>query len=106
DIGPSLAQGAARLTIRNFGMIATLLDKDTNCGFSSPSVMMSAAQHGSIGSMGDIVYTVSACQMTFPDNTIAYTDCTGKQTKASGSITVTGTKQVRGKLTGDMHQPV
>jgi hypothetical protein len=105
-VGPRLAAAASRLTIRTFGRIAKLLDKDTTCGFSSPAVAGSAALMGDVGGLGSAVLTASSCAIDVPEGTIMQTDCNGVATKASGRIVVSGTKTVTGRLTGDPASPV
>jgi hypothetical protein len=106
DIEHVLAEGAARLTIRSFGTLADLLEKDTACGFSSPGVLASARVNGAVGSTGEVTYTVSSCMLSFADNSAADIDCKGATTLVSGRVIASGTKTVRGKITGDPSQPI
>lgn len=98
--------GVSRLTIRNVGAIATLLNKDTNCGFSSPSVLAAATMDGTVGGPGSLTLTVDNCEMDLGSETLVSENCTGGNTKASGKVTVSGTRTVSGTLTGSATTPV
>lgn len=106
DVAPVLAQGAARLTIRNLGAIANATELDTACGFSSPGVLNSAVISGPAGTSGDATFRVEACTIDLSSRPVFDTDCLGGETLASGRITVTATKKLTGRLSGDLMQPV
>lgn len=105
-VGPRLASAASRLTIRSFGRIAKLLEKDEVCGFSSPSVAGAATIMGDVGGLGSAVFSANECVLELPESTVIQTDCNGVETLASGRVVVSGTKTVTGRLTGDPTSPV
>lgn len=107
DLGPVLAQGAARLTIRNLGTVSYLTEKNTDCGFSSPAVL-DAIQitEGRIGGLGAAKFRVEACTIEVPADTVLKSNCAGEDTVVGGKIVVTAEKTMRGRLTGDLEQPV
>ncbi len=106
DVTQQVADGAARLSIQMLGTIAGLADADTDCGFSSAAAQGTAVVDGDAGDSGAITTTVTACTLTFPDDTAGADDCTGNHALVSGSVTVTATKTVSGRLTGNADTPV
>lgn len=106
DLTPRLADGAARLSIKLLGTVASLLEADTACGFSSTAVQGAATLTGTPGGSGSISFTSTACTLTFPANTMLDSDCEGVQTRVEGSVTVTGTKVVAGRVTGSAENPI
>jgi hypothetical protein len=106
DVAPILAQGAARLTIRNLGAIANATELDTTCGFSSQTALNSAVLSGPAGSNGSATFRVENCTIDLSSRPVFDTDCLGGMTLASGRITVTATKKLTGRLSGDLTQPV
>ncbi|OGQ18252.1 MAG: hypothetical protein A2138_03185 [Deltaproteobacteria bacterium RBG_16_71_12] len=106
DLTPRLADGAARLSIKLLGTVASLLDADTSCGFSSAAVQGAATLTGTPGGTGSITFASTACTLTFPANTMLDSDCEGTQTIVQGSVTVTGTKVVAGRVTGSAENPI
>ncbi len=108
DLKPRLAGGVARLTVRTIGTVASIVDKNTMCGFSSPAVGGTPALTGTVGkSDGQAVFTIGTpCVITLPADTLLSTDCNMVTTKGGGKVTVTGTKTVRGFRTGNPLQPI
>lgn len=104
-VGELVASGATRLAVQNFGMVASLLESDTNCGFSSKEVLESVVTDSPPGTEGTATVTVTDCTMNFPENTVITTDCDGNRTFASGTVTVSGTKALSGRLTGGIETP-
>ena len=105
-VGPMLAQGAARLTVRTFGAVLSALDVNTACGFSSRQVLDDTQVLGDIGGIGSIEATVTDCVLEFEPDTVTETSCTGSDTVAQGRVTVSAVKRVQGRLTGDRTEPV
>ncbi len=108
---PSLKEqvvhGAARLTIKQLGTIASLADADTRCGFSSPSVRNAAQLNGTPGAKGSATLTISTpCTLSFPEATPLAADCNGVTQTVQGTVTVTGSQTITGLLSGDINQPV
>ncbi|MEW5850456.1 MAG: hypothetical protein AB2A00_16850 [Myxococcota bacterium] len=106
DLRPRLADGAARLTVKTFGAVAGIVDKNTTCGFSATSVQGAATATGTVGGQGAVTFTVTDCDITIPADTAVSTDCAGVETRAGGTFRVSGTKTVSGRLTGSQTQPV
>jgi hypothetical protein len=103
---PVLADGATRLSIKYFATVASLLDADTTCGFSSASALDSAVVNGALGENGTAVITASQCTLTIPEGTELSPDCQGISTIAGGTVTVSGTKTLTGRISGSTETPV
>jgi hypothetical protein len=106
DIGPVLAQGAARLTIRNLGAISYITEKNTTCGFSSNAVLSNAQLSAPVGEQGEARFRVEGCKIDLAPGTVIKESCTGQKTVVSGSFTITANKTMNGRLTGNLTQPV
>jgi hypothetical protein len=105
---PRLVQGASALTVQTFGKLVSLVSKDSACGFASDAVNQHPNLVGEPGmGEGTAEYNISApCTITFASKTQVDEDCNGVKTYAKGTVTVTGTKRVRGILTGDINTAV
>jgi hypothetical protein len=103
-----LAQGAAQLSVLALGTISELIEKDTACGFSSPGVLAAAQIQGNTGdSGGSATYTIAQpCTLQFTQQTTDKTDCNQVTTYVTGQAMVTGTKTVRGYVSGDPNQAI
>ncbi len=102
-----LVHGASRLSIKTLGALASLVDSDVRCGFSSPQVLAATAISGTPGGPGSATFTLPApCVISFSTKTEISKDCTGAKQFAQGTVTITGTKKLTGVLTGDTAQPV
>lgn len=106
DLTPRLADGAARLSVKMLGTIASLLDADTSCGFSSAAVQTAATLEGTPGGEGALTLSATGCTLSFPEETLLDADCLGTQTRVMGSVTVTGTKVLSGRVTGNAQNPI
>lgn len=106
DLTPRLADGAARLSIKMLGTVASLLDADTTCGFSSAAAHASATLSGAPGGTGSLTLTVTGCELDFPSETLLDADCAGNQTRVQGSVMVTATKVLSGRVTGNPDSPI
>lgn len=104
-LAPILAQNAARLSVRMLGRIADMLEKNTNCGFSSPEVQARAEISGEIGGLGAATQRVQSCEINLPTMQVVRSDCVGTETLAQGRIIVSGTKRIEGRLTGNPVTP-
>lgn len=105
---PTLAEGAAKLTVNNVGNLVGALVDDTRCGFASPAVVEAVELSGQVGhDGGEALYRIdSPCTLDFPIKTALGRDCQGKTTYAEGKAHLKGTMRLRGRLTGDPAQPV
>lgn len=103
DLDPKLAEGAARLIVKNFGLVTKTTDLDTDCGFGN--LMEQVSGLISIGALtglftGDpetIEINADACALggdMFP----IIEDCVGTEYFLDGNVVVTGTKTVTGKV--------
>ena len=103
-----LAQGAAQLGVQTFGMMATLLEADEECGFSSQGVLDRVTVEGATGYPdARAVFTVDQpCELSFPEPTVIDTDCNGIRTYAQGKARVTGTMTQVGIASGDPNEPI
>lgn len=98
--------GVARLTVRNVGAIAELVNSDTNCGFESPEVKADFTTRGNIGAAGTATWTIEECEIDLGDAPqIISTDCDGNSTAMSGRIVVSAKRTIAGTLTGNADQP-
>lgn len=104
-LAPVLAQNAARLSIRTLARLATVLDADTKCGFSSEAALDSTQRSAPVGAFGTATQRVDGCVLEFPEGTVVKEDCVGVQTVMSGKVVVNATKAITGRLTGDRLTP-
>lgn len=105
---PTLAEGAARLTVQMFGAVASMVNANTSCGFSSDAVVNAATTTGELGvAGGSATFSITnPCRITVPAGTVLSTDCAGVQTVGGGTVVVTGTKTVRGVVSGELRDPI
>jgi hypothetical protein len=103
-----LGQGAAQLTTLLTGTLANALEADTTCGFSSDAVRFAPELTGTLGDPGGVgVFTVAEpCVLELATPTVLREDCHGKKTFGRGTVRLTGTKTLRGYLSGDPLEPV
>lgn len=101
------AQGVAALSVKLMGAVAKQIEKDTTCGFAAPAVKSAFVAAGTIGTKASGAWTLPApCTLKFPAGTVANKDCLGNETFLEGEVEVSGTRTVRGWLTGDPAEPV
>lgn len=101
-VGPAVS----RLTIRNVGAMATLLNADTSCGFASSSVLMAPTMTGTVGGMGTLTYQVTGCVIDSGAGKEVSKSCTDVTTTAFGKVTLTAKRTVTGQLTGNAMSPI
>jgi hypothetical protein len=106
DLTPRLADGAARLTVKMFGAVASAVAANTTCGFASAAVGGAAVASGNPGEKGTVTFTVSNCALDFATATAVSSNCTNVETRLVGGATVSGTKTIHGFITGDPMSPV
>jgi hypothetical protein len=109
DLPTQLGGGAARLAIGALGAATGLVDQNTTCGFSSTTAAGTAAITGTPGGEGTLTLTLTDCVLdlgTERDPTILPADCAGESRTLSGRVVVSGTKVIRGLLTGDPTAPI
>jgi hypothetical protein len=105
-VGDQLAPGVARLSVATLGVVAELIESDTACGFSSPSVNDAVVIDEDANGRGAAVWTATSCTMRFPERMVVSTGCAGEHTMASGQITVSATKRIAGRVTGHPVNPI
>src|SRR5262249_45546956 len=107
-VGPKLAQGAARLTIRNVGSMVQLINDDTRCGFSSAGVMANPTIAGTSGQDGSATWKIDDCELDFSNPAMPSVTTDGNQvsTTVRGKVRISATRTVHGTLTGDPGSPV
>lgn len=103
---PVLADGATRLSIKYFATVASLLDADTNCGFSSEAALAAATVTGAVGESGTAQIQATNCTIIVPVEETLEPDCDGVATRVAGSVTVSGTKTLTGRVSGSTQTPV
>ncbi|MBI5494338.1 MAG: hypothetical protein HY904_04875 [Deltaproteobacteria bacterium] len=103
--GDQVAMGAARLTVRNVGAIATLVNDDTACGFKSPAVLAAVEYDGALGRTGTATLRVLDCRIELPEEKVIRTTCLGEETRARGTVVVNAVRRVHGLLSGGAETP-
>ncbi|MCO4744821.1 MAG: hypothetical protein KC912_08530 [Proteobacteria bacterium] len=102
-----VADGVARLTVRDLGGVLIAANFDEACGFANQDVIDSPAVSGELGEIGTATWTIEDCTIDLgPEPVELSTDCNGVITSASGLVTVTARKIVTGHFTGDPATPV
>lgn len=102
-----VADGVAQLTVRDVGGVMLAVNSDEACGFASAVVNDNPAVSGAIGELGTATWTVENCTIDLGSQPVELTsDCNGVTTHATGQVTVTARKVLRGQVTGDPATPV
>src|SRR5688500_14409057 len=97
-----VSSGVARLTIRNLGAIAELINQDPICGFESEAVKNDPSLDRKAGRA---TWRVEECTIDLSEP-FEKIDCNGVATRMSGKVTVTADRIVEGTITGDEENPV
>jgi hypothetical protein len=107
SLDDAVGQGAARLTVMLFGKFADVVDVNAQCGFASDAALASARNTGTLGDRGGVsVQTISQpCTISFAAPTVVHEECDGMKYSMAGRLKVTGTKTVKGILSGDRTEP-
>lgn len=102
-----VGDGAARLTVRNAGVLLSVINSNVECGFAAPSVIGDFTVEGEVGQVGSVTWTVEDCHIDFgPAPVVVGTDCTGAETTVTGRVVVDATRTIRGLITGNAETPV
>ena len=101
-----VANGAARLTVLNAGVLAKLIQDDTGCGFSSEAGINTYTVDGETGGIGVVTWTIDDCVIDFGKPRVISTDCNDVTRTVGGKVTVSARRTVKGVLTGDPTTPV
>jgi len=105
-VGDLLAPGVARLTVDAIGLVAKLVESDTECGFQSPAVLDAMHIEKDVNGRGHAEWSVTSCTMRFPEKMVVSSSCDGGHAMASGRVTVTAQKRIAGRITGHSVNPV
>ncbi len=105
DLTQRLADGAARLTVKLFGTLASHLNSQEACGFFNHEVLQDAVITGNTGEPGRALMDITNCALSFRTDTRVSTDCLGVDTTLTGNVTATGEKTLDGVLTGNPQTP-
>jgi hypothetical protein len=103
SIETRLGQGAARLLVRNLGVLGQVLDEDEDCGFANGSGIPDDI--AGIPFLQDEVtatWKANNCQLAWSEETMVDRDCQGIETYLRGSVMATATKVVTGELGASM----
>lgn len=106
DLDPILAENAARLIVKNFGLITKTVDLDEDCGFGNlmeqVTALLDPVTLESLLTGGEQTFEFDAqsCQVG-GDMHLIYSDCVGTDYYLDGTATVTGAKIVTGKVVLD-----
>lgn len=106
-----VADGAARLTVRNAGVLLSVINADTSCGFESEAVLAGFTVEGEVGQVGSVTWTVEDCELDFGTDAATEavavgSDCTGAETRVKGRLVIDATRTIEGLLTGNPLTPV
>ncbi|MEZ4273304.1 MAG: hypothetical protein R3C68_18255 [Myxococcota bacterium] len=101
-----VANGVARLSVRNTGAMMVLITNDTRCGFDSPQVKNSAVVVGPVGGQGQVTWKVRNCTLNYPEEVQYDVDCNGVPSFVAGRATIDADRVVVGRITGDPDTPV
>lgn len=94
-----LAQGAARLIIQSAGVVASLVNKDSSCGFEDMlGVLVNPTEVvGESGEMGSITWAVEDCAVGSSGLAVASESCDGDVTYVQGEAVVDARRTVTGE---------
>jgi hypothetical protein len=106
DPTDGVVDGVARLTPLAIGAIVPLIEADARCGFASAAATMATTAGGGPGSEADVTTRITGCRLELPRDTAIGTDCNGDAVIARGAVTVSGSRVIRGFVTGVAAQPV
>jgi hypothetical protein len=109
DLRPTLADGAAKLTVSTVGNLVSIFSKDTVCGLKSADAIENVVVEGETGRLGGrATYFVSEpCEIDFGEaGRVVSTDCNGDEVRAFGKARFTGSLSIEGRVTGNPAQPI
>jgi hypothetical protein len=107
DFEATLAGGFARLSVNAIAQIASALEADDSCGFSSQAALDSAEVTGELGRRGgEATLSVAGCVLDFAEPLSLGQDCNGDSVSLQGTATVSGSKTLRGIVSGDPSEPI
>lgn len=94
-----MGHGTLGMSAMLLGVVAKLVEQNTSCGFTSPSVLSSVQLTGTLGMPhSTATWNISTpCVITLPETQIAV-DHQGMAQYAKGTVRVWGSKQLTGRL--------
>ncbi len=102
-----VAMGVARLSVRNVGTAISLIANDAKCGFATPDTISRATFSSAVGTSGTMTARIDNCTLDLGSSlALIATDCSGVETRAMGTVTVSGTQTIRGRITGNPKTPM
>src|SRR5215472_10456213 len=101
-----VANGVARLSVRNFGAIVEIIANDDHCGFQSPAVVGTASVASAAGGMGQATWSIEGCTIDLERAPHTVVDCNQVSTIAKGRLKVSAKKTITGTPTGDPMDPI
>lgn len=109
NLRPTLADGAAKLTVSTVGNLTSIFSKDTTCGLKSPQAIANVVLEGETGRLGGraTYFVDEPCELDFgSEGRVVSTDCNGNEVRAYGKARFTGSLSIEGRLTGNPDNPV
>lgn len=94
DMTKPLGEGTARLLISALGAVTSVVNADTDCGYSKLGVLTDPVRvEGDAGQMGLMEWRLENCVPDFED---PQEDCLRRQTHTAGEASITGHRVVEG----------
>lgn len=106
DINSFIAENTARISFLAFVDLVALVSNDRRCGFESAAAKSSATFSGTVGGDGALTHRVTDCTIELPEPVRLEADCLGNSDIASGKVTISAVKILRGTRTDDLLRPI
>lgn len=96
-----IGDGAARLVVQTVGTVASMINKDGECGFEDTFgvLMWPTEVVGDTGDMGSMTWDVADCTVGNDQRVVLAEDCLGGATFQQGHATVDASRTVYGERT-------
>ena len=98
SLGKLFAENGARLMIKAFGKGFDAVNRNDDCGFESFGSLLPSDISGNYFDIVQARWNVEQCEVSHAQSSLISEDCLGAQTLMSGSVSVTATRQVEGKI--------
>jgi hypothetical protein len=94
-----IADGAARLIVQSVGTVASMINKDEECGFADMfGVLINPTDvQGEVGEMGSMTWHIDDCQLGASELSVFSEDCLGGVTYLDGVANISSTRTVLGE---------
>lgn len=94
----TLGENAARLLVLTAGTVASMVNKDSSCGFESTWVLIAPSDvQGEPGEMGSMTWDIEGCELGSDELSMYARDCSGGRTFVGGRAVVDASRTVRGE---------